>query len=426
MPCVAASAWPGGPVAADAWTHILERCEETLKQTGSIDGVLVGLHGAMVAQGEDDPEAVFVSTIREQLPGVPIACVLDLHGNPTPELVSSCDVIVSYDTYPHVDMRARGQEAARFMRRMLDGEELETMLGKLPLLTTPLSQETEAEPMHGLQARAVSRAHEAELARICVLGGYCYSDLPRAGVSVLVVHAPDRVEVARDVLRETINDIWEHAGDFDVEGLEPEEAVRRALSTSKRPVVLADVADNVGGGSPGDGTTLLRILIREQAQRSVVMIADPEAAIIAYEAGPGASVALTVGGKTDTMHGAPVQITGRVIETSDGSYTTSSTWMTGRRFSMGRTADIETSGVLIVLTESRVAPFHKEQLTSVGIDPGAMDVIVAKGALAWKAAFGDVAAETFSVATPGICPIDPHQLPRQTAPMAFGPTAEHE
>ena len=417
VPCLAASAWPGGPVSAEAWSHILARSRATLERAGDVDGVLLNLHGAMVAEDEDDPEGVLVRAVRELLPHVPIACVLDLHANPTPELVSACDVVISYDTYPHVDMRDRGREAAQFMRTMLDGRRLETTLAKLPLLTTPLSQATDAEPMRGLQARAVARARAAGVERVCILGGYCYSDVPRAGVSVLVVHSTDRAAAGREVLRDTTQDVRDHAADFEVQGVDPEEAVVRAIASTRRPVILADVADNVGGGSPGDGTTLLRALLQHDATGAVVIIADPEAAILAHDAGAGATVAMSVGGKTDRHHGEPVEIEGKVVQTSDGTYTTHGTWMTDREFSMGRTAVVEVAGVLIVLTELRVPPFHSEQLTSVGIEPASMHIIVAKGALAWKAAFGDVAAETFSVATPGICPIDPHQLVRRTEPM---------
>lgn len=92
--------------------------------------------------------------------------------------------------------------------------------------------------------------------------------------------------------------------------------------------------------------------------------------------------------------------------------------MTGGEFTMGRTAVIDASGVTIVVTEHAVPPFHREQLTSVGVDPSAMRIIVAKGAIAWRSAFGDVVADVIEVATPGVCPVDPHELTRTTRPMS--------
>ena len=350
-------------------------------------------------------------------PRVPIACVLDLHANPSPDLVSQCNVVISYDTYPHIDMRERGREAASFLRSMLESQVLVTSLAKVPILTTPLSQATDAQPMLGLQARANARARAAGIPRVCVLGGYCYSDVPRAGLSALVVHSKKQRAESLEVLRRTADDLREHAGDFEVKGAEPEEAVVRAIASPNRPVVLADVADNVGGGSPGDGTTLLRMLLKHRATDAVVILADPEVACAAHEAGVGSTLKTSVGGKTDDRHGEPVDVEGTVVRISDGDYTTRGSWMKDREFSMGRTAVIDVRGTLIVLTELRVPPFHKEQLTSVGIDPGSMKIIVAKGALAWRAAFGDVAREVIAVATPGICPVDPYELDRLTQPM---------
>jgi microcystin degradation protein MlrC len=91
--------------------------------------------------------------------------------------------------------------------------------------------------------------------------------------------------------------------------------------------------------------------------------------------------------------------------------------MTGHEFSMGTTAVIETGAVTLVVMEHAVPPFDSEQLLSVGIDPSDAGYIVAKGAVAWRAAYGDVAGSVIEVDTPGICPLDPATLPRSTTPM---------
>jgi microcystin degradation protein MlrC len=195
------------------------------------------------------------------------------------------------------------------------------------------------------------------------------------------------------------------------------EAVRRAATASRRPVVLADVADNIGGGSAGDGTALLAELLRQQVDGAVMAIADPQAARMAAQLGAGAAISVEVGGKTDRLHGQPVPVSGLVERVSDGRYRTSGTWMTGREFCMGTTAVIRCRGLRLVVMERATPPFHREQLTSLGIDPAACSMIVAKGAIAWRSAFGDVAGEVIEVDTPGACPIDPGALPRTTAPV---------
>jgi len=418
VPCFAAGAWPGPTVAADAFAHVLERCEATLEAAGAVDGILLNLHGAMVAEGHDDAERTLLELLRRVRPGVPVAVVLDLHANPSRAFVALCDVVIAYDTYPHVDMRERGREAAALMCEMLGGRALETHVAKIPILTPPLMQGTAVEPMRGIEARARGRARRPGIARVSIAAGFPYSDVERAGISVLVVCEPSRRHAATIVLEDTALDVRAHREAFRAVRPGPAAAVAQALAAPLRPVVLADVSDNVGGGGPGDGTALLRELLAQDAPSAVVVLADADAARAAAAAGAGATYRGPVGARTDAMHGAPVEVEGEVLAVTDGRYRTAGTWMEGQEFTMGQTAVVRCGGVRVVLTERRVPPFHREQLTSVGIDPAAVDVIVAKGAVAWRAAFGDVARTVIEVDTPGICPADPDVLPRRTVPVA--------
>jgi microcystin degradation protein MlrC len=285
-------------------------------------------------------------------------------------------------------------------------------------LATPLALATDAEPMRGLQRRALERARLAGLDRISVAGGFAYSDVRRAGVSVLIVHRRGSEHVARAILDETARDIESVADQFTLRRDDAATAVARAMTSSRRPVVLADVADNVGGGSAGDGTALLSELIRQGCRSALVIIADPEVARAAVAAAPGTYTG-PLGGKTDDRHGRPVNVLAKVVAASDGRYRTSGSWMTGQTFEMGTTAVLDIDGILVVVTERRVPPFHVEQVTSLGLDPSSFDIIVAKGALAWRAAYGDVAAEIIEVDTPGVCPLDPRVLPRSCEPMCL-------
>jgi microcystin degradation protein MlrC len=193
--------------------------------------------------------------------------------------------------------------------------------------------------------------------------------------------------------------------------------VWRALGGRGGPGLLVAGADTVGGGSPGDGTVLLGELLAQGASGAVVTIADAEAAIAAAAAGPGGRLETPVGGKTDPRHGAPVPISGRIVRITDGRYRSGGTWMTGREFELGTTAVVDAGGVTLVLTERAVPPFHAEQLESVGVHAREASIVVAKGAVAWRAAYGDIAGEVIEVDTPGICPLDPAVLERATVPM---------
>lgn len=417
VPVFSAGAWPAGPADAATASALLDRFASALTAAKPLDGVLLNLHGAMVADTQTDMEFDVVALVRDVLGYVPVAAVLDFHGNPSPAFVRACDAVIAYDTYPHVDMWERGVEAAQLLDALLEGRPLRTLVRKLPLLTCPLAQATDAEPMAGLQARARKLAAAAGLPRVCLLGGFPYSDVDRAGFSVLLVHDEHQTREAEDVGQAIVEDVEHHRGDFELARDDPETAVRRARAADRHPVVLVDVADNVGGGSPGDGTVLLDELLRQRVQGAVVTIADADVAVLAARLGPGSAIDTLVGGKTDGLHGEPVAVRGRIRRVTDGRYRSRGTWMTGREFTMGTTAVIEADGATIVVTSRSLPPFHREQLTSVGIDTAEAAIIVAKGHVAWRAAYGDVAAGVIEVDTPGICPVDPARLPRATTPM---------
>jgi len=421
VPLFSAGAWPGGPADKETFAELMRQLRAAVQSAGRLDGVLLNLHGAMVADGEPDVELAVVAAIREEVGDVPIAAVLDLHGNPSPEFVAATDIVVGYNTYPHVDMWECGSQAAGLLRDSLQGRTLCTAVSKVPALTCPLAQGTDDEPMRGLLAWASGRAAEAGARRVSILPGFAYSDVNRAGISVLVVDLIERQSLAEQIaddIAARISAIVD-AGGFTVERPSAAEAVRMALAESRRPVVLADVADNVGGGSAGDGTVLLGELLAARVDGAVVVIADADLAAQAHELGVGAHIHAMAGGKTDDLHGKPVALEGTVTRLSDGNYISRGSWGTGLAFSMGRTAVVATGTVTVVLTERATPPFHGEHLTSLGIDPAAASVLVAKGAIAWKAAYGDVAGAVIEVSTPGACPIDPWRLPRSAEPIGW-------
>lgn len=414
-----AGAWPSGPAAALTVDHLLGRLGDTLERAGELDGVLVNLHGAMVAEDHPDMEADILKVVRARVGDIPVVCVLDFHANPSVRFVELADVVVSYDTYPHVDMFERGREAVAMLDRLLGGESLKTRIGKHPLLTMPLAQGTEVEPMRRIVQRARQTAEDLGVDRVCVTGGFPYSDVERAGISVLATAGRDEDEACRRLVEAVLADIDAVADGFAVARPGPREAVSAALASEVTPVVLADIADNIGGGAAGDGTAILAELLSQGAQGALAVIADPEIALEAHAVGVGGHVGGLLGGKTDDLHGPPIPIHGRVVALSDGTYTSRGSWGAGLDVSSGRTAWLSVNGVDLVVTEFPRPPFHVEQVTHLGITPATASIIVAKGALAWKAAYGDIARTVIEVDGPGVCPADLTTLPRTTCPMRY-------
>ncbi|MEA5457269.1 M81 family metallopeptidase [Sinomonas sp. JGH33] len=416
VPTLSAGAWPGGPAPRHVMNALLDRLRQWLAlamQEGPLAGVLLNLHGAMTAEGFPDVEAETVRAARSIVgPETPVGAVLDLHANPTPAFVEQCNVVICYDTYPHVDMWDRGLEVATLIGEAVQGRRLRTAIRRTPLLTVPPSQGTADEPMKGIRLRADQKASMGT-ERVSICAGFAYTLPERIGLSALVVHDEDRTSVAEHLAEAVVADIDACAEQFKVTRPTVAEAVAEALAEdATTPVILADLADNIGGGSAGDGTALLAALLDRGARGALAIIADPEVAALAHASGEDTTITCRLGGKSDSLHGAPIEVTARVARTTPGVYTASGSYMTGQTFRMGPTAVLEIGdGAATVLVNTRpTPPFHREQFTHAGVDPSQASVIVAKGALAWRSAYGEDAGTVIEVDTPGACALDVEAL----------------
>ena len=185
-----------------------------------------------------------------------------------------------------------------------------------------------------------------------------------------------------------------------------------ALTAAKKPVVLVDTGDNVGGGSAGDGTVLLSEMIRQGVTDSVVCLYAPEEVRICASAGVGNEVNLSVGGKVDRLHGDPILVKGKVRLLHDGTYVEEAVRHGGKRVNhMGLTALVEIDGRnLLVLNSLRHPPFSLGQLTCLGIRPSSHQILVVKAAIAYKAAYSPIAGTLIEVDTPGLTAVNPERF----------------
>ncbi len=430
VPTYFAHATSSGLTERRTFDALVGELVEALKAALPVGGILLALHGAMAADGVPDADGEIVRRVREVVGSdTPISVEVDFHANISRDLVEGADLLVGYDTYPHVDTYERGVEAGTLLARLHRGE-IRPVRARVapPLLLVPQSQFTARPPMKALFAEAHRLEAEPGMISVTVAGGFCYADVPHAGLAVVAVADGDS-ERAEAAARRVADLAWAERDRFAIKNVSVDEGVARAVAAPRGPVLLVDVGDNIGGGGPGDGTILLRALMDAKATGTVVAIADREAVAAAINAGVGAQVRTSVGGKVDRRHGDPVPITGRVRAITDGRYVNKGPYMTGARVQMGHCAVVEVDGIELLLTERRTSPFDLEQLRSVGIEPTQQRFIVVKAAIAWRAAYEPIAAEIIEVDTPGVTSTNLTQfsfvhLRRPIYPLDAGATFE--
>src|SRR5262245_5313713 len=267
VPSVAAAASPAGRVTREIYEHVKRRMLADLSAAGPVDGVLLDLHGAMVTDALDDGEGDLITAVRQALgPGVPIAVTLDLHGNLGAAMARDADLLHGYKTYPHVDMAERGIEATARLLDVIHGRIRPTAVWRKPPLLPPLGhQGTTRGPMRRLYDLADQMEKDPKVVSISVFAGFPFADIPDAGLGIYVVTDDDR-PLAERLADRLAAVAWEHRQEFVHTALPVKDAVAKALAAGGRPIVLADMADNTGGGAAGDGTEILRELLRVGAR----------------------------------------------------------------------------------------------------------------------------------------------------------------
>ncbi len=421
VPTLFAAAVPSGLIEYQSFIQLADELSELIQAAMPLDGVILALHGAAAAENIADADAHILKQVREIAGDLtPIIATFDYHANLSDGMIQSSSALIGYDTFPHTDMADRGEEAAGLMQKLIfENIQLHCAHRKLPLLTSPLKQQTDAAPMRQAVEQLDELKTDPAIACGSIAMGFPYSDVAHLGASVVIYGTnPETAESAADALAQTL---WDLREQFQDDILTVEECVNIAVNSSEHPVVIVEPADNVGGGSAGDGTAVLEALLRANAGRSVIVVYDPDAAKAAAQAGAGSECVLRIGGKTDGLHGKPVEMTVKVKTVANGKYVHKGSYMTGYITSMGRTAVVACRGVQVVLTSRRSMPFDAEQLRCLGIEPEEQKIIVVKSAIAWKAAYGAIAKRVLIADTPGVCAADLTRLNYRQRPKPLYP-----
>lgn len=391
-PVMMVAAGPAGPITHQFYEELRAAMIEGLRAAGPVDAVYVAAHGAMTAVKEHDADGALLAALRGVVgPAVPIVATLDLHANLSQQMVDSADLLIGYRTNPHVDMAERGAEAARAMARLLTGERFAKAFVRLPLAPPTVSLLTAAGPFaDGMNAAIGMVESDRRLVNVTLLPGFVYSDTPKNGFAVLAT-ATDPA-AAWSAAGRLAAQIWDDRARFKARLTSLEASVAEAKAASADPrrpaLLLADVADNPGGGASGNTLFLLDALRRAGVTNCLIgMLHDPKLAAEAHERGQGERFDAVFNRGGHYHFSRRDNMTARVLSLSDGVVVGARGIFAGRSMSLGPCAALQVDGVTVVVSSARQQCADPVFFTMLGLDPAAARVVVVKSRGHFRAGF---------------------------------------
>ncbi len=405
---------PSQTVPQEVFDTIMAWILTELRNSGPFDGLYLDLHGAMVFGDLRDGETEILRQVREVVGQIPIVVSLDLHGNITPRCFELADVLVGYRTYPHIDAYEVGERSAEVMAYLMDGKPIFKSFRQSPFLMPATTQPTTKEPAKSLYALLPEVESRESVISASIMEGFNACDLPDTGPSIFTYAATQ--EAADEAADFLLDAMLEREAQYSVDMYTVPEAVKKAkelAQTAIGPVLLIDVQDNAGGGSPSDTVWLLEELINQNVKDAAVgVIWDPESAAAAHEAGEGAVVEIALGGKS--LPGQqPYRAAFKVEKIFEGDFIGVGPMVKDRKLNLGKMAQLRYKDVRVAVSTERMQALDRSLFQTVGIEPSSMKVLVLKSANHYRADFGPIASAIINVDAPSAIIEDPANIPYQ-------------
>jgi microcystin degradation protein MlrC len=414
---VCAMAQPANRTVRQVYEAMRDEILDDLRAAMPVDAVQLMLHGAMVAEGYDDCEGDLMARMRAITgPNVAIGAELDLHCHFTELMRTSADAIVAFKEYPHVDAEPRGRELYKIL--------VDTVARRVRPVTAVFDCKmvglwhTTSEPMSGFVRRMQEAETQPGVLSVSLGHGFPWGDVPEAGARLWVVTNNDP-GLARSVAAQLGAEFWALRGAARPVVVSIDEALDSVYPAGDKPVVLADVADNPGGGAPCDSTFILQRLV-ERGTGNVALGAlwDLGAVHICKGAGVGAELDLRIGGKCGPASGAPVDLRVVVRAIVDNH----SQNALGIRERLGACVWVEADqGLHIVLSSVRTQTYGTEVFTGMGITLEDKAFIVVKSTQHFHAEFAPLAKAVQYVTTPGTMNFDFAAIPYRLRALDYWP-----
>ena len=409
VPLRVSQAQPGGPVEEGFFRSFVAEIEAGLKAALPLDAVFISAHGAALAEGTDDPDGDLLEAVRRAVgPDIPVVATFDLHANVSHKMIDNLSVFVGYLENPHTDIYERGVEAAKHMRECLAGARTAITMVKVPLVPPQISLLTARGPYADLIKYGQTKLG-GDILNVSVMAGFAYSDSPKNGLTAVVTARNGNRKAAAKLSLRIAQRAWDTKERFKRAMMSLGDAVQLAASVSRdrrrKPIILADVADNPGGGGRGNTTYLLRALKGARTQHVLFgVFNDAAVAAKAHELGEGAIFTASFNSQEHQEFSLPFDSEAKVVKLSDGRYVGRRGVLKNVSSDMGPSALLDLGGIQLVVISNRCQCMDPRQFEMFGLDIAQARVVVVKSRGHFRGGFDEFFKldQIFEVDCPGL------------------------
>lgn len=394
VPLRVALAQPGGPVDQVYFEELVADILDRLRKAGPLDGIFISSHGAALATGSDDPDGDLFEALRDVVgPDLPIAAVFDLHANISRKMIDNVSVFVGYLKNPHTDIYERGMEAAAHLRELLAGAETVIEMVKLPLVPPSIALLTAPGNPYGEIIGYGQTKVGGDIMNVSVMAGFAFSDCPKNGFTAVVTARNGNRAAARALALDIAQKTWAMKARFKKEMTALSDAVALAVAAGKGerdPVLLADVADNPGGGGRGNTIYILKALVEAGARGAALgVFFDPALAAEAHRLGKGARFTAAFNSNESNEFSQAFTAEAEVLALADGPFVGRRGMYQDMAGDLGPAALLQVGGVQIVVITNRQQCLEPMQLELFGVDLAQVRCLVVKSRGHFRAGFDE-------------------------------------
>lgn len=402
-----------GPQLKDVFEAICQELVEHLKTAGKLDGLLLVLHGAMIAETYPDASGEVLRRCREILGfNVPIVATLDLHANVTRQMADMTQGLVGYHTAPHIDLFETGQRGFSLlygiMRKTINPV---VCLKQLPMILPGENGRTTNGPYKYVMDMAIEAMHKSGIVEASVFSVQPWIDVEEVGCSVVVISNGD-ASLANSEAEMIADEFWRRRAEFEFEIFPLARAIKMALAAEEKPIILSDPSDSPSSGAPGDSPNFLTELIKINPERECLLnIVDPVAVYAMQQAGIGQTLTLQVGARFAPSFYSPATVTGRVRLLCDGDFLIKGPGLHGTIAHRGLTGILQIGAISLLVMERPIFQWDPEMYRSVGLEPRDAQLVQVKSPAAFRAAYESFSAGIILADSPGVCSSNLHSFP---------------